>query len=322
MNAGGGGGGGAAAASSSAASSSSGSGYGVWPWLLLFFSPVLLSCCVLPFACTGTRPDPNATPTPNGGAGKMVAAMGTLQIQFAREQARFDGLEVFIDGKVVKQSVNPYEKRLALQLPAGSHAVSVSIAGKEVFPARNVQVKPSDKGVTTLDIPLLPDPREQGTLVIEIKSLDGSAAGNLELFIDGVLKHTYIHGFELDGQTLFLSPGPHTVALKKNGIEVYSSKVLVKRQTEGKTFLKIDLLVTATVEVRSPQPVGPGVEAYVNVDGANAKRWPVGATTIQIKAVVGRRVVKVYMKQPVDRVIETFNVDVEPGKEVVLKMKE
>jgi hypothetical protein len=286
---------------------------------LVLAAPLLLSCCLIPFACSGPRSSVSPNQTVGNGRQNGETTV-TLHLQFSREQTRFDGMEVFLDGKVVKQSVSPFDKRLTLQVPPGDHSVAIRVGGKEVFPARRVQVKPADQGVTTLDVPVLADPGEQGTLLIDIKSSDPAPAKNLEMFVDGRSRFTFQFAFQLENFTLNLPPGPHTVALRKNGIEVFSEQVEVKTLAAGKPFLKIDLVVTGTVEIRNARPIGVGVEAYVDVDGADAKRWPVGSANIQVKPEVGRRVIRVYTKRPVDMVIETFNVDVQPGKEVVLRM--
>jgi hypothetical protein len=160
-------------------------------------------------------------------------------------------------------------------LARGSHSVVIRRKGKEVF-KKEVLVKPAAEGITPLEVPLLEDPDAMGTLVLQIKRPDG-AARNLELFLDGKLTREFKFGFELDELVFPLSPGEHTVMLKKNGIEVYNKPVQVLKV--GKTFHPIDLVVTGTVLINNRQGI-PGEGYYVTVDGSNKRDWAQGAHRI------------------------------------------
>jgi hypothetical protein len=109
--------------------------------------------------------------------------------------------------------------------------------------------------------------------------------------------------------------------LKKNGIEVYSGKVEVKKPSEGKTFASIPLEVTGTVVITTQVPVAVGVIAFVNVDGSNNKEWPAGTNTIEVPAEVGQRLIEVVTTKPVNKVVAKFEAKIEPGKKFEYKIR-
>ncbi len=258
------------------------------------------------------------------------------------------------------QPFGPSKQHVQLQLAAGSHAIKVHWHGKEVW-ANKVQVKPADQGVTVVKVPELDDPEAPGTLVLNFVGPDAVVGQRVELFIDGKLidkgpglgLQAMMAGGPGGGagatvlgygkKELPLLPGKHTVALKKYAIEVYSGTVDVNKPRDGKTFLQINLVVTGTVLIKNARPIGLGVYARVCVDqenpagglglgvGGNGKLWPVGNATIELTTEPGTRVISVYMAPPGTPVgaigvinwnrIETFTVQVKPGKQTVVNMK-
>lgn len=265
---------------------------------------------------SGSPLTPGSSLTPGG---RPAAGNGTLQLRFPAE-ANLDGVEVFLDGKVAQLPGFGFSRQATLRAAPGPHTVAVHLRGKVVF-SRPVEVKPADRGVLTLDVPAWEDVTAPGTLQVQIESVDGwpSWADGLEMFIDGKLA---VPRFVLTRYSLMQPAGEHAVLLKKNGIEVYSSKVQVKKPVEGKTYLKVDLVVTGSVVVRNVVPIDREVKAYVDVDGKNASQWKVGSReSPELKAEVGSRVVRVYTRKPFDRVWQTFRVEVKPGMRHVLELK-
>ena len=141
------------------------------------------------------------------------------------------------------------------------------------------------------------------------------------MFIDGTIEETFTRSWS-EKFTLRLPPKEHTVLFKKNGIEVYSKTVTVKKSTEGITFLDIDLIVTGSIILKSNRPVSPGVVAHVFVDNVSVKRWPVGADSVELLVDVGSRVVEVRTTEPMQAVVfkSTVLID-QPGTQKVLMVK-
>ena len=320
----GGGGGGASSSSSSAASAAvapapSSGGLG-WLWSLLGCGAFLLLlpmclCCGCR-GCLSTMPGPGISGMPQP-VPQPSTTTGTLQIQFAADQ-NFTGLEVFLDSKVQRQQI--WSRQLNLQLAPGDHTVAIKINGKDEF-SRVITVKAADQGITRLDVPMIVT--GDGTLQIDIKPLDAQEtwARGLEMFVDGKLTKHDQGAAWWTSTTLRLSPGEHEIALKKNGIQVFSERKQVKKPTDGTTFLKIDLVVAGTVVItcRGILP-GQNDEVYVDVNGGDAKRWPTAAKSVTVACEVGKHVIRVYQKRPVDRIVQSFNVEIEPGKTVNLTL--
>lgn len=134
------------------------------------------------------------------------------------------------------------------------------------------------------------------TLCLQIPKLPNSRR-NLELFVDGELDENTLDSGHSEAR-LKLLPGDHQIMLKKNGIEVFSGSVNVKKPSEGTTFLPIDLRITGTILVTSSVPPFPKEVVYVHVDGTPIKQWPVASGYIELTVEVGSHVVEVYLRQP------------------------
>lgn len=164
-----------------------------------------------------------------------------------------------------------------------------------------------------------------GKLVLQIIYPMNAEPKDVELFIDGELNRTFRNSAELRECVLDLPAALHTVALKKQGIEAYSQTVEVKRLSEGKTFLQINMIVTGTVLVKNKTPFGRGVRAYVMVDkdSSTRKDWPAGRDSIEVTAEIGTRVIGVYIQAPgtsKEQEIRSFTLRVMPGKQTVVNI--
>ena len=209
---------------------------------------------------------------------------------------------------------------VVLAIPASAFQPKPPTPPTKDDPVAKAKDKDKDKTKDASQETIQTRPGPPGTLVLQIKCPTAGAAKNLEIFIDGKLAREFKHAFELEESVWMLSPGEHEIQLKKNGVEVFKDKAQVKKPDDGKSFFKIDLVVTGTVRVVSRFPIGVGVEAYVSVDDAGAKPWKVGLTEIEITAEVGPRVVRVYTKKPEDKVHLKKDVPIEPGKTVTLSL--
>lgn len=182
------------------------------------------------------------------------------------------------------------------------------------------------------EIPSVPAPmpnQDIGTLVLTIAYPGNSAQSNVELFVDGKFNRAFqTLNSRRTEFTLKLPPGERTLALKKYGVEVCSQSMQIKKAGEGKTFVQMDMVLSGTVEVRNARPVA--VEVYVSVDNTPPTKlqWPIGSAAVDVPADMGRRVITVSMVPRyvlpgdfrTDQVIETFNVQVSPGKRTLVKM--
>jgi hypothetical protein len=168
-----------------------------------------------------------------------------------------------------------------------------------------------------------------GTLVLvfsgpEASRIPQSRRRHVEIFIDGKINELPSRIINANQQELMLTPGEHNVSLKYNGIEVYSGLVNVNKPSDGKTFLEMNLVLSGTVLIKRVRPIGRGSDAaYVRIDGIGsaATRWPVGADHMEVTAEIGARVVEVYTTRPSKQVIASFTVQVEPGKQTVVNLK-
>jgi hypothetical protein len=199
----------------------------------------------------------------------------------------------------------------------GDHTVAVRIRSKEKF-SEKVAVKPAAQGITPLDVRLLLPDDLPGTLQIKFACSDPNWWSDLELLIDGMVKP--VLGSWFNEYITKLPQGKHTVALKKNGIQVYSGDVQVKDPTSGTTFLTVPLVVNGTIRLVNKDPIAPGVVAGVKMDGQYVKEWPVGATSVELSAAVGKRVVTVYTTRPLEKTWFQGSVDVEAGKTAEVKL--
>jgi len=262
-----------------------------------------------------------------------------LQMEFDKGQ-RFNGMEIFVDESLQKWDPPvrprfgpPANYLVKFQAVGGMQVVKIRWRGVEVW-KQDVEI--NHETAVVLKIPKLDDPAEPGTLVIKIVSADGWLKGShyidsLELFIDAHLRHTFKFSSELSALTLNLPVGEHLMTLKKHGIEVYSEKVDVKKPSEGKSFLEAKVFVSGTVLIKNSVPVRPNVFAYVTVDdqrftqfpgAGGSPRWAPGMDTHEIRAAVGNRVINVFAGTSAAdaKLIETFNVTVEPGKQAKIEM--
>jgi hypothetical protein len=288
------------------------------------------------------------------GAGGATPQPKLSQVKIQFQQQLDKEMEFFVDGKVQQgflpeqNGFDPPSLQVQLQLPEGAHAIKVHWRGKQVW-ADQVQVKPADQGVTVVKVPEFDDPAGLGTLVLNFVCPDAHQNQQVDLFIDDTFiekgagpgapgdgrsrSRLYGSGWTGSGSGKSegrLPPGKHTVTLKKYGIEVYSQTVDVKKPRYGKTFLEVNLVVTGTVLIKNGVPIRPGVYARVTVDNNNpnsiavnsGKEWPVGTDTLEVTAEPGKRVIYVFAgtHQFDLRIIDTFQVQVEPGKQTVVKM--
>ena len=278
--------------------------------------------------------------------------LSQVQIRFDKGQWSEKQMELFVDGKVqqgfpVRHNYNPPGDQLQLNLTAGIYDLKLHWHGKEVW-ADKVKVKPSDQGVTVVQVPPLDDPAATGILVLKFAGPDANARQRVELFIDGKLFFDRLEFSGPDGRgrgtsvghhgqvsgygmcEIKLMPSRHTVALMKHGIEVYSGSADVKKPSDGKTVLDINLLVTGTVLIKNSRKIV--VNARVCVDGDEpggfldkGTPWPIGTTTIEVSVEPGTRTITVYAPPGRQQFapwikVESFTVQVEPGKQTVVKM--
>jgi hypothetical protein len=317
--------GGASSSSSSAAASSSSFGGLPWFWRPLLGGAVLLMG-LMGFCCCGgcglmRFPGGSVTPVTNQSAASVNG--GSLEMHFKGQLPR--GTELFVDDKVHQPFAMAYNNTFTLPLEPGEHDVAFKVNGEKAL-AQKVTVKPSQQGVTVLNLPEIADPKADGVLRLEIKivgSYYGEYWNNVELFIDDhprTEELNYTSKNTTATLNFTLAPTEHTIVLKKNGIMVYSGTVLVKRPAEGTTFASVPLVVMGTIVIINPSPIIAGVAAHVKVDGRNGPEWPVGTSTIEVSAEVGQRLIEVVTTKPVDRVIARFDANVEPGKKFEYKI--
>lgn len=160
-------------------------------------------------------------------------------------------------------------------------------------------------------VPMLP----KGQLTLTIKPLDNKDDfhSDLQLLIDDKLQTVSGREF-IEPVVRSIPVGKHTVALKKNGVVVYTAEVTVEK--DGDTRHPISLSQTGTIVLASKVGVRAGVVAAVWVDGVKVADWAVGAKSVKVPAVVvGSRAVEVKTTKPADRVILQKTVDVSAGKE-------
>ncbi len=248
--------------------------------------------------------------------GENLPGKSELLIQFAPGERFENGMELVIDDKPYHFLFFP--QQVTVPLDEGSHSIRLNWHGKQVW-TEEVVVKAAKQGRSVVRVPELEDP--EGRLVLKITPRDN--LNGVELFIDGKLMHTFVSSLFGFGQdfALALPSGQHTVMLKKNGIEVYSETVEVKRAREGSSFQQVDLVLTGTVLITNASAIRPDVQAYVSVDNnrSSSKRWPAGTTTIEVTVGVGTHDIQVYTTRS-NQAIATFRVQVEPGKRTVVKM--
>ncbi len=127
-------------------------------------------------------------------------------------------------------------------------------------PAPTTKSEPATKGM-----PTPAGDKATGTLEIQFPSTDHQG---LELFVDDRVQPIAAYSTTT---TLPLPSGPHTVAVKFNGKEVFAESVAVKAQAQGKTVLKVPRIqnpdAPGTLELQYPEMNGAqwdNVELFVD----------------------------------------------------------
>ena len=208
---------------------------------------------------------------------------------------------MFVDEKIDNEAIRwATNEGATLRLLPGEHRIVFRKNGKTIYD-ETIEVKNPSEGTTYVAINdlMLADP--EGTLCLQIPKL-AENRNNLELLVDGNLDRDAVRWAGNEASSRLL-PGEHRITFRKNGITIHDEKVVVKDQSEGTTFLAIDLKVTGTVVITSLIPPLAKEVVDVKVDERTVKQWQPLANEVEITVEVGTHIIEVSLRQPQARIL-------------------